>query len=76
MANKMTAAQLHENMYQFWKSGNSLETMFKWLKDAYNNDASVLMSSFMKKYSSDKKLKTEFNKSCFIENIHAKVACN
>jgi CTP:phosphocholine cytidylyltransferase-like protein len=57
---------LYNNMYSFYKQGNSLEKLFEWLKDSYGNDASTLMSGFMLKHSDDKELKEEFNKSCFI----------
>lgn len=58
--------QLYDNMYNFYNQGNSLEELFKWLKDGYGNNAPTLMSGFMLKHSDDKKLKEEFNKSCFI----------
>lgn len=58
--------QLYGFMYTFYKQGNSLEKMFQWLKESYNNNASVLMSGFMKQYSNDKELKEEFNRTCFI----------
>lgn len=58
--------QLYDFMYTFYKQGNSLEKMFQWLKESYRGDAPVLMSGFMKKYSNDKELKEEFNRSCFI----------
>lgn len=68
----MKLEQLLKNMYQFWKSGNSLKTVSQWLKDGYGEvDGKVLMSSFVKTYSHDKELMSEFNKTCFIENIHS-----
>lgn len=62
----MKAEQLYINMYSFYQQGNSLETMHQWLRSSYGNDAGVLMSGFMKKYAHDEKLKSDFNKSCFI----------
>lgn len=59
--------KIYEWMYTFYKQGNSLPTMFEWTKQAYGSTyAPVLMSGFIKKYSKDKKLKDEFNRTCFI----------
>ncbi len=68
---KTNTEMMFNNMLNFWKSGNSLVTLFDWLKSSYKlEDAQAIMSGFMKKYSHLEDLKKEFNNSCFIENTH------
>ena len=62
----MKTEQLYKNMYVFYQQGNTLIKMFQWLKESYQDNASDIMSGFMKKYSKDTAMREEFNKSCFI----------